>query len=164
MDSISHNFFNENNWKTSVDIVRRYRCHRSGNYVDKCEQKNSKRKRRLKVGGTKKLQSFCPAEYTIRESLCDKSCTVILQNVHVGHDIHDIKELQFARLSKAEKQDIAEKLILNVPENTILDNIYHNGIPSRFIFTNKQDIRNIARKISRYILENDTAHVETLAH
>ncbi len=118
-----------NSWKTALDIVRKYRCHRSGMYVDECLKNHRQRKRRLRSIGSKKLQGFCPAEVTARVRRKDGLCIATLQKVHVGHDINDIKEIKYIRLTKDERKSIGNQLLSGVPKDSILQKIHPDYNP-----------------------------------
>ncbi len=160
----------KNTWTTSLDTcVLRYRCHRSGIYQDSFTGSNKKRKRRLRLGGTKKLQGFCIAEVTLRQRLSDGLCVVTLQATHVGHSIHDDSEVRHMYLSRSEKEWIASQLLNGVPKYKILEKITENNEiinasdNRRLSAVSLKDIHNIAASWKADVppsRADDPAHVD----
>lgn len=119
-----------NAWVTSMYDVKRFLCHRSGYYQDKCKITNSKRQRHLKTTGSKKIQARCPSEITLRRRHHGGSCFVTHQKTHVGHLIDDLDELKYIYLKEDEKKNIVRLLKAGIPKETILRNMYCDYDPN----------------------------------
>ena len=130
-------------WKSSTGCNWRMQCHRTG----KQPEEKDCRERFQKLSGSKKLNGFCPAEIVLHENSEDKTCRAVIQKTHVGHSNNSCEELKFLSLDKIEKSDIAAKLSVGVPINTILMN-YQSSTAGQQLERNEiinyDDIANIA--------------------
>lgn len=125
-------------------IVTEYCCHRSGHFKSK-----SKGVRTLKVLGSNKIDSYCPAAIVTKSS-ADGEVTVTFQKTHIGH----MNEVGRLWLTKEEKAEFCSKISLGVPLEDILDEIGKGieGTLSRRDLTTRKDLHNI---IQTYNLNND---------
>lgn len=162
------------NWKTETEkrtltsYVRRacsssttvYICHRSGYYKSK-----SKGIRHIKLAGTRKINSYCPASITVRKCQESGLLNVTYFPTHLGHN-SDIKHIG---LCENEKEKIAGQLITGVPAAYILSEIAETSSPTeRLAVTTAQDLRNISKKYqingNTIRNENDVLSVEAWIH
>lgn len=95
-----------------------YSCHRSGEAIDKSK---SQRERKIKLKGSKKLNTFCPASVKIVHNVSKSCYTVQFVKTHIGHDITDKRELGFINLHSEEQRQLASKIALGVPNQRIID-------------------------------------------
>lgn len=111
-----------------------YDCHRSGHHVA-----SGKSLRTLKKGSVK-MNGFCPARMSTQLN-DDGTCIVTYSGTHIGHQ----NELKFLSLSPLEREDIAQKMALNVPYDEILKNLKDSSGPTiqRVHLLTIQDLYNI---------------------
>ncbi|XP_035210340.1 uncharacterized protein LOC118184730 [Stegodyphus dumicola] len=111
-------------------------CHRSGHYISKAQGM-----RHLKIQGSNKINSYCPASIKVSQFNNGK-CTAYIRKTHVGHK-NDIGHLP---LSKSERQLLATKIAGKVPFDAILDEIRDSlsdtGLERLHLLT-KKDLWNI---------------------
>lgn len=118
-------------WVTSLYNVRRYRCHRSGLYLDKYQKENRRRLRHPKMAGSKKIQGVCPGDMTMRQRHADGLCVVTQQTVHVGHAADELDELKHVYLREEDKLNMVRLVKgAGVPPEAILRNVYCAYEPS----------------------------------
>ncbi|XP_075238163.1 uncharacterized protein LOC142334211 [Lycorma delicatula] len=134
-------------------------CHRSGFYIPK-----GKGLRHLKSQGSKKINSFCPAEMRLSE-LEDGSCKLQYTETHVGHAI----ECKHLYLTSAERKNIEFRIASNVPFSDILSEIKNSLTESssvRMHNLTKKDLHNIGRGFNqltngKICHQNDGANIES---
>ncbi|VEN54487.1 unnamed protein product [Callosobruchus maculatus] len=106
-------FINEHgSYNTNSYIKFKYVCHRSGIF-----KSESKKIRHLKVQGSHKINGYCPE--ISGKILKNGICEVELVSQHIGHD----NNLGHLNLSKTAREDLAAKISLNVPFDSILDEV-----------------------------------------
>ncbi|XP_065219711.1 uncharacterized protein LOC135845174 [Planococcus citri] len=122
--------------------IKRYHCHRSGNF--KSEGHN---KRHLKTQGSKKIGSYCPAQIVKykHEENPNLPIKVEFLSTHIGHE----NDLCHVTLSPNTKQMVAAKLLQKVPAEAIIDDVRDSVVSDNFervhLLTNT-DIYNIAKE------------------
>lgn len=163
LEFFSQNTFNT--WKiqteqdTNSSFVKKYTkrsrkgtitfflCNRSGNYVEK----ESERLRSLKTQGSNKIDAFCPASIKILVD-SEEKITVNYIETHIGH-INDLGHLFLNHLDRAQ---IASKIAMKIPFETILDDIrdsVSNSTLYRIHLLSKKDLYNIE---SSFNLQSDS--------
>ncbi|KAF6199574.1 hypothetical protein GE061_007600 [Apolygus lucorum] len=110
-------------------------------------------KRKMKVTGSCKIGSVCPASIRMVKNTTTGEITVKYIARHVGHR----SDLFRKNLTKEEKDSIATKLAAGVPISSILDSIRDsipfNGEVSRIHLITRKDVWNIRASLQ---LPNDT--------
>lgn len=124
-------------YKTETHTKTKYSCHRSGKFIQK-----GTGKRHLKMQGSKKINAFCPAHLEVL--IEEHKCSVSFLKTHVGHK----QELLHLNLTEQERQEIAEKIVNDVPFDTILNDI-QDSLPNsqleRLHLLTKKDLHNIKK-------------------
>lgn len=121
--------------------VLEYICHRSGNYISK-----SKGLRHLKVQGSNKINGFCPASIKVHLTE-NRGCKVFFVDKHVGHE----NELGHLWLTSKEREELANKMTLKIPFNTILDEVRDTVEGSqleRIHLLTRKDLNNIEKSFN----------------
>lgn len=132
-----------------------YSCSRSGVYVSK-----SKNKRRLKLQGSKKLQTFCPAEIKLITNATSGKCEAIYLKTHIGHDSDELN-LAHVKIPISQQEDIATRIAAGVPYERIeMDIASASESIAKYDLINKQDLRNIAQK--NKLTKPETSHNDVL--
>lgn len=117
-----------------------FNCFRTGTFQSRSETGE----RHEKLLGSNKINGYCPAriEATVFET--GEVC-IDYYKTHVGHT----NDLGRMRLPKPERDEIAQKLRLRIPPQSIIDSIRDttpiDGAADRYHLLVKKDIRNIAR-------------------
>ncbi|KAF6214980.1 hypothetical protein GE061_009728 [Apolygus lucorum] len=117
--------------------IRYYRCFRDGHFYAK-----GKGLRHLKMKGSVKIDSVCPAMIKAEEDKATGVIRVSYIHTHVGH----LQELGRLNLSKSERAEIAQKVAMGIPYGTILDTIREsvkNQDVGRLHLTTRKDIWNV---------------------
>ncbi|XP_014281307.1 uncharacterized protein [Halyomorpha halys] len=131
-------------YSTKEYLVTNYCCNRSGNYRTAISSP-SKRKRHLKIQGSNKINSYCPAKI---KAYFDKdgSVKVIYCSTHVGHKL----ELCHLELSRDERKELASKIAKKIPFEAIIQEVKTNvtDVVKRKHLLTKADLRNIVRTYS----------------
>lgn len=134
-------FVIESTSATQNYIKKKYRCHRSGNFISE-----SKGLRHLKTQGSNKINAYCPA--WINATLHKKgNCDIIFQETHVGHEC----DLGHLFLKRNEREIIAAKMSLKIPFSQILDDVQdslHNSQLERIHLLTKKDLYNIEKSFN----------------
>lgn len=91
-----------------------YSCNRSVRCVGKAIEKE--RKRTIKTQGSRKLNYACTSQIKLTEM--DGFCFVTYYKTHYRHD----KELKHLRITKSEKEVIAQKLLAGIPTSEWVNN------------------------------------------
>uniref|UniRef100_A0A131YPJ6 C2H2-type domain-containing protein n=1 Tax=Rhipicephalus appendiculatus TaxID=34631 RepID=A0A131YPJ6_RHIAP len=120
-------------------IKRWYVCHRSGSYIP-----SGKGRRRLKSQGSCKINAHCMATMSSVQDIQTGVVTLVYQKKHYGHDI----DLGHLRLSKEERQAIAQQLAQGIPVETVLKNVKKTlgrELQKIHLIT-RRDLNNIARR------------------
>ncbi|XP_055927953.1 uncharacterized protein LOC129959153 [Argiope bruennichi] len=126
-----------------------YTCHCSGDFSSK-----SKDLRHIKLAGSCKINSYCPAFISVKSCKESGQLHVKYFPTYVGH----IFEIKHFRLCEREKEKIAGQLITGVRISNILNNIAGISSPTKHLaVTTAQDIRNIVKK---YQINGDTIRNE----
>ncbi|XP_055944366.1 uncharacterized protein LOC129975328 [Argiope bruennichi] len=99
-----------------------YTCHRSGYFSSK-----SKGLRHIKLAGSCKINSYCPAFISVKNCKETGQLHVKYFPTHVGH-VFEVKHL---RLCDKEKEKIAGQLITGVKISNILNNIAGTSSPTK---------------------------------
>lgn len=113
-----------------------FNCHRSGIYKPKCKFRHQK------VLGSNKIGGYCPASMNAIQS-DDGAIKVKYCSTHVGHS-NDLGRL---RLSEEERSQLAQKIALKIPFDSILDsvrNVVSQDNLERIDLLTKKDLHNIA--------------------
>ncbi|XP_050500770.1 uncharacterized protein LOC126880760 [Diabrotica virgifera virgifera] len=130
-------FINEHGSYNTKDYKRlKYVCHRSGLF-----KSQSKGLRHLKTQGSHKINGYCPAEIIVK-LLNDGTCEVEFVAQHIGHN----ENLGHLNLNQSEKEDLAAKIALKVPFESILDEVRNSVSGSeidRLHLLKKKDLANI---------------------
>ncbi|XP_014274118.1 zinc finger protein 671-like [Halyomorpha halys] len=131
-------------YSTKQYRVTDYCCNRSGNYRTAISSP-SKRERHLKIQGSNKINSYCPAK--IKAQL-DKDGSVIVKycSTHVGHKL----ELCHLQLHKDDRKELPSKIAMKIPFDAIIEDVQANltdDIKRKHLVT-KADLRNIVRDYS----------------
>ncbi|XP_075724452.1 uncharacterized protein LOC142767109 [Rhipicephalus microplus] len=95
-------------------IKRLYVCHRSGSYIP-----SGKGRRRLKSQGSCKINAHCMSTLSTVQNMQTGIVTLVYQKNNYGHEI----DLGHLRLSKEERQAIAQQLAQGVPVETVLKSV-----------------------------------------
>ncbi|XP_037511988.1 uncharacterized protein LOC119388349 [Rhipicephalus sanguineus] len=120
-------------------IKRWYVCHRSGSYIPR-----GKGHRRLKSQGSCKINAHCMATMSTTQDMQTGVVSLVYQKKHYGHDI----DLGHLRLSKEERQAIAQQLAQGIPVETVLKNVKKTlgrELQKIHLIT-RRDLNNIARR------------------
>lgn len=107
---------------TSKSTLIQYICHRSGTYKDKSAGR--RRKRFLKLSGSKKLQAHCPARMRVKIDAQSGVCKVVYQETHCGHKVKDANELCHVYLTKDDKTELASDIKAGVPMTRLKKRLY----------------------------------------
>ncbi|GFT77231.1 uncharacterized protein TNCV_4239451 [Trichonephila clavipes] len=116
--------------KTGGKITYFY-CHRNGFYNARGDMK-----RNMKIAGSNKINGNCPSKMKVYEDI-ESKVTVEFTKTHVGHGI----DLGRMKITREEKEEIAEKLENKIPVEAILDDI-RNSINQKL---RKNSFNNTAR-------------------
>ncbi|KAL1487943.1 hypothetical protein ABEB36_015326 [Hypothenemus hampei] len=158
-------FVIENNENYKEKKITSYVCHRSGNYIPE-----GKHLRHLKIGGSNKINGYCPAgikkiEYLVNEK--EKKIEVLYNETHVGHQ----NEIESLTLTKEERQILATEIASKIPFDSILDEIYDsvsNNKLKRTHLAMKKDLFNIEQcfNLSHSAVRhsNDAVSVDAFVH
>lgn len=87
-----------------------------------------------------KINAYCPAKI-IQELMADGKSRVFYQKVHVGHT----NEIGFLRLSKKERDELAEQISLEIPFKDILDGALENCKTKKKYLVTRKTLYNITR-------------------
>ncbi|XP_054257441.1 uncharacterized protein LOC128985204 [Macrosteles quadrilineatus] len=132
-------------YRSKYKKVTYYQCHRSGNYRTHLSSE-CQRKRSMKIQGTKKINSYCPAKMKATTSMINGSVEVEFCKTHVGHQAL----LAHLSIPDDERQTIATKIAQKIPFDAIIDEVQKTvtkEVTRRHLLT-KQDLRNIVREYS----------------
>ena len=134
----------------SNKLVRKavYVCNRSGHYAP---SRKGEKKRELKVRGSIKIGSTCPAHMIVVTKQNDAGKVyVTFYSTHVGHEA----EVGMLRLTNSEKQSLAAQLLQGVPKKVILQKVALNFSPTkRLSHSTIKDLHNISQA---YNLQSDS--------
>lgn len=153
-------------WRRPDGISKLYKCHRSGLHKPK-----EGTEKFPKMNGLKKIQSYCPAEMYVK-FFEDEKCVVDFQESHVRHNMCDPSELCHIYLDSSEREEIATKIQLGVPKNTIRVNqvliSQEKEDGNRLRMLRNQDIHNVATSYgiqNQYVLAfgDDLINVDAFA-
>ncbi|KAJ8914484.1 hypothetical protein NQ315_002756 [Exocentrus adspersus] len=116
-----------------------YYCHRSGFYKSK-----NTGKRHLKVQGSRKIGKYCPSRIFLKiKENGEVSVKYIVS--HVGHNA----DLCHINLSTKERRNLASKIALRIPFESILDEVRNSACNEKEIrrlhLITRQDLRNIEK-------------------
>lgn len=125
-------------YPTKTYLKKQFICHRSGTY-----KPEGSGIRHLKVQGTNKINSYCPAEISLKV-LKNGLCEVNFQTVHIGHN----QDLGHLTLSKSERETIASKIAAKIPFETIIDEVREESIAE-----NKFERKHLLKKKDLYNIE-----------
>ena len=117
-----------------------YKCNRSGFYSSV-----SKGLRHLKVQGTRKINSWCPASILVTST--DGKVYVKFYKNHVGHET----ELKHISLPRSDRETIAGFISLGLRKNSILQRIrasWTDENMERIHLTSAKDLENIAKSFN----------------
>ena len=145
--NLASQFFTYQKWQNSNAYILKLRCHRSG--LQSIKEKRNVRFE--KIGGSKKLRGYCPAEIIVEVSKKNKTVCVTYQKTHVGHLITSVEELKFVSIDAKEKDEIVKKLESGVPQDRILLKYNLSVQPdesqyNRTDLIDYDDVANIAKK------------------
>uniref|UniRef100_A0A6P7GNR7 Uncharacterized protein LOC114344641 n=1 Tax=Diabrotica virgifera virgifera TaxID=50390 RepID=A0A6P7GNR7_DIAVI len=136
-----------------------FTCNRSGMFKPAC----IKRKRHIKLIGSNKINSYCPAslKLIVQE---DNTCNLTLIETHVGHQM----ELGHVNLRKEDRTKIAQRIATKVPFSEILnevrESVTESDVYRRHLVTRK-DLHNIEKgfNLSSFAIRhpNDAISVES---
>lgn len=119
--------------------ITKYVCHRSGSYAPNL--KNVSRQRQIKLKGTNKIGSNCPARITAT-NMDNGNITTEYVSTHLGHDV----EVGRLRLALNDREDVAGKLFQGIPNHRILQDIGKKFDPTtRISYTTNHDLHNIQK-------------------
>lgn len=119
----------------------KFKCHRSGHFVPR--ERKSDKSRKLKSKGSNKINCTCPSRLVVTRKANGK-VTVEYVMPHVGHE----REPDRLRLTPAERDAIAEKLLQGVPKTDILKDISGKYSPTKRIsHITRRDLNNIERSL-----------------
>ncbi|GFY70187.1 MULE domain-containing protein [Trichonephila inaurata madagascariensis] len=138
------------------DVCKEVLCHRSRNFVS-----DSKSLFHLKILGSNKINTYCPAAFKVTEHT-DGKCVVSYQKMHIGHQ----NALGHLFLTADEKKIIASKIAAQILLDNILDEIKNSisdaGLQRIHLLT-KNDLHNIKKTFNLSINsvkhENDRVSV-----
>ncbi|XP_074037973.1 uncharacterized protein [Leptinotarsa decemlineata] len=124
------------NASTIGEIVY-YKCNRSTSYI--LSDNSDRRHRLLKSQGSCKINSSCTSEIKVVEE--NNKILIEWQKVHYGHNL----DIQYIRLPKTEKQNIATKITNGVAPQRILESTRDNigEHLKRVDLLSTKDLRNI---------------------
>ncbi|CAH1108520.1 unnamed protein product [Psylliodes chrysocephalus] len=129
-----------NSRKVKDRKIVKYICHRSGTYTPRVQT----RKKALKVKGSNKIGSNCPARLVVTISHKDR-VKVDYFSTHIGHDL----EVGRVNLTYNERQNIAVKLLQGIPSQRIIQDIADEfSSNNRLSYTTVHDIHNIKRSFN----------------
>ncbi|XP_044749811.1 uncharacterized protein LOC123310409 [Coccinella septempunctata] len=137
---VKYNNKDSRNWKTSYLI-----CNRSGTYLPRVEE--SERKRYLKIQGSYKINSYCPASIKFSMNKVNNTCQAEYIETHVGHDL----DPGYVNLSKPNRQKIAQKIASKIPFEEILNEVRENvsdSEVSRIHLLRRKDLYNIEQSFN----------------
>ncbi|XP_048524796.1 zinc finger protein 184 [Dendroctonus ponderosae] len=127
--------------RTDGNFVQ-YVCHRSGQYVPK--PKTSIRQRAIKAQESNKIGACCPARIEIKKK---DGCGIegLFVSTHVGHQ----QEVGRLRLTKAEKEVLAGKLLRGVPNQQILKELRNSFDPNlKLSYITNNDLHNLKKALN----------------
>ncbi|KAJ8937966.1 hypothetical protein NQ314_011653 [Rhamnusium bicolor] len=137
--------------RTSSFQTQKFCCHRSGNF-----QSQGKGKRRVKIQGSKKINSYCPASIKLTLDSITGICSVVYLKTHVGHR----NELCHLTITKKQREVLAAKIAQKIPFNKILnevrDSISNEKLERLHLLTRK-DLLNIESSFNL-----NTSKIQTL--
>lgn len=126
-----------------------FNCHRSGKII--ITVPDSKKKRSLKLRGTKKLHGVCPAKMKLVHNASNGKYKVYFCDQHVGNDVNNKKELGFVSLHKEDRVELASKISSGIPlqrirdqntDESVLDDCFNAKLNRLKLLTN-QDLHSI---------------------
>ncbi|GFW90629.1 MULE domain-containing protein [Trichonephila clavipes] len=110
------------------DIIRRFVCHRSGEFVSK-----SNGERHIKTQGSNKIGGYCPAGITATY-YDDGRCDIFYRDTDVGHE-NDLGHLWF---TQSEREAIAANIPFNIILNDVRDSVSESSLECIPLLTRKE--------------------------
>jgi len=124
--------------KSNNKIMYYYGCNRSGFYKSK-----GKKKRRLKLKGSNKINGYCPSRINVTINKTTEEVHVHFVKTHVGHTM----DLEKIPLKKADRDLLASKICQKIPFDELLndtrDDFDQSINVSRIHLLTRKDLFNI---------------------